>query len=81
MPHRNHVGFVSRLELADVVIKHPTHQASWTCAASGHAAALPRPAMNSRRRFRDLPRWSGKPIVVRGVWEPAGSTLAATAVP
>ena len=26
-------------------------------AASGHAAALPSPAMNSRRRIRDLPRW------------------------
>jgi hypothetical protein len=43
-----------RVELTDVVIKHPTHQASWTCAraTSGHAAALPSPAINSRRRMR-----------------------------
>jgi hypothetical protein len=55
MPQRNHVGFVGRLEFTDVVIKHPTHQALWTCAASGHAAALPSPAMKSRRRIGHLP--------------------------
>jgi hypothetical protein len=30
--------------------------------ATGHAAVLPSPAMNVRRRIRDLPRWSGRSL-------------------
>jgi hypothetical protein len=36
-------------------------------AAIGHAAAMPRPAMNSRRRIRDLLRW------IRGAYPGRGS--------
>jgi hypothetical protein len=36
----------------------------WPRATTGHAAALPSPAMNCRRRIRDLPRLDRQPIAV-----------------
>jgi hypothetical protein len=48
-------------------------------ATTGHAAALPSPAMNSRRRIRDLPCWIREPIAVRVVWEIAETRMAALA--
>jgi hypothetical protein len=39
-------------------------------ATTGHAAALPNPAMNSRRRIRNLPLIGGEPIAAKVVREP-----------
>jgi hypothetical protein len=43
-------------------VSTPTRRIRWPCCAratAGHAAVLPSPAMNSRRRIRDLPRDRG----------------------
>ena len=34
---------------------HPDNDQKSGLSATGHAATLPRPVMNSRRRIRDLP--------------------------
>jgi hypothetical protein len=39
-------------------------------ATIGHAAALPNPAMNSRRLISALQRFVGKPIAIRDALEP-----------
>jgi hypothetical protein len=39
-------------------------------AITDHAAALPSPAMNSRRRISGLQRFEGKPIAIRDAMEP-----------
>ena len=41
------------------MIRHPAKRRAGCCA---HAAVLPNPAMNSRRRIRDLPHWIGEAI-------------------
>ena len=43
---------------ADPEARYPMTGIAGCCAraTTGHAAALPSPAMNSRRRIRDLPR-------------------------
>ena len=50
-------------------------------ATTGHAAALPSPAMKSRRHILDPSALIGEPIAVRVVWEPAVSIMVATASP
>ena len=48
---------------ADWVLTKPTTGIAGCCAlaATGHAAALPRPAMNARRRILDPSRWISEP--------------------
>jgi hypothetical protein len=57
------IVFCSAPKISMAHLRPPIHLLGclrrWARAVSGHAAALPSPAMNSRRRIRDLPRSIG----------------------
>src|SRR6516225_181330 len=63
---------LSRLVSSEPLLRYPITGTDDPCAraANGHAAALPSPAMNSRRRIYEPPRRFNEPIAIEGAWEP-----------